>query len=371
MNTELKKLLRGKKACSPASHLWLKKSNGTMTKGAVQIGQGEYGKVFRGCINDKCEKYVVYKEIRTPSLSENTNNLPLAGFKQALDEFNPKMEFTIAKKLEGFGVPKMYLYKSCDGKDILYSEFIKGNEFRNWMLTKPTLESVKSVIAQVIYNLYRIHQKYPGFRHHDLHGGNVLVRPVSKKNIQIKLKDKTYTISNGGVEAVIIDFGFSVFPRIKNPLVNAGNYRDLGISRNSNKLYDVHYFLNSLYPFVRQPGSMTERRVKNFITSLLKNGYTNRTSEFVKNYRLRGNRGQNHSKVLPTFETVLSHPFFTGETPKVLPIPTMKSTKKVVIAPTKPKTPIDRNAAMARAIAVLKANKKKPQQRPRIIRARP
>jgi len=341
-----------------------------MTKGAVQIGEGGYGKVFRGCVDDKCEKYIVYKEIRTPSLSEKTNNVPLAKLKNVIDEINPKMEFTIAKKLEGFGVPKMYLYKSCDGKDILYSEFVQGNEFHRWMLTKPTLESVKSAMVQVIYNLYRIHQKYPGFRHHDLHLGNILVRPVPKKDIQIKLKDKTYTISNGGVEAVIIDFGFSVFPRIKNPLVNRKNYLNLGISRNSNKLYDLHFFLNNLYPFVRQAGNMTERKVKNFITSLFKNGYTNRTSEFVKNYRLRGNRGQNHSKVLPTFENVLSHPFFTGETPKVLPIPTMKSTKKVVIAPPKPKTPMNRDAAMARAIAALKANKKKPQRRPGVVRAR-
>lgn len=370
MNTELKKLLRGKKACSPASHLWLKKYNGTMTKGAVQVGQGQYGKVFRGCVDDECKKYVVYKEIKTPSLTEKMNNVPLAKVKNIFDEINPKMEFTIAKKLEGFGVPKMYLYKSCDGKDILYSEFIRGEEFSKWIAAKPTLESVKSAMVQVIYNLYRIQQKYPKFRHHDLHLGNILVRPVSKRDIQIKLKNKTYTISNGGVEAVIIDFGFSVFPRIKNPLVNAGNYRNLGISRNSNKLYDLHYFLNSVYAYVEKPRNMTERRVKNFITTFLKNGYTNRTSEFVKNYRLRGNRGQDHSKVLPDFETVLSSSFFTGEKPKVLPIPVVKSTKKVVVVPPKPKTPVNQKAAMARAIAVLKANKKKPQRRPGIVRAR-
>lgn len=27
MNAQVKKLLRGKKACAPASHLWLKKKN--------------------------------------------------------------------------------------------------------------------------------------------------------------------------------------------------------------------------------------------------------------------------------------------------------------------------------------------------------
>jgi serine/threonine protein kinase len=366
MNVELKKILRGKKGCSPASHLWSK--NG---KGTVQIGQGQYGKVFRGCVDEECKKYVVYKEIKTPSLTEKLNNVPLAKVKNIFDEINPKMEFTIARKLEGFGVPKMYLYKSCDGKDILYSEYVRGEEFAKWMLTKPTFESVKSAMVQVIYNLYRIQQKYPKFRHHDLHLGNILIRPVPKKDIQIKLKNETYTISNGGVEAVIIDFGFSLFPRIKNPLINTGNYRNLGISRNSNKLYDLHYFLNSLYAFVVKPQNMTQRRVKNFITSILKNGYMNRTSEFVKNYRLRGNRGQNHTSALPDFETVLSSSFFVGKKPKVLPIPNARPVQKVSIVPPKPKTPVNQKAAMARAIAVLKANKKKPQQRPRIVRRRP
>jgi predicted Ser/Thr protein kinase len=346
-NTILKKLLRGKKACSPAQHLMIKKPNGTMTKGSVKIGQGEYGKVYRGCVNDKCEKYIVYKETTDPSA---------------------KMEFTIAKKLEGFGVPKMYLYKNCDGKDILYSEYINGKEFNEWWKTEPTLETTKSVIAQVIYNLYKIHEKYPGFRHHDLHGGNVLVRPVPKKNIQIKLKNKTYTISNGGVEAVMIDFGFSTFPRIKNPLINSGNYRNLGISRNSDKLYDLHYFLNGIHNLVRKPRDRTERRVYNFITSLIPIGYTNRTSYVVKNYRLRGNRGQKHYKNLPDFETVLSKSFFTGEK-KTLPVPKTQPQPRVVVAPPKPKTPTDNKNAYARAVAIFKAGKVPPQpkKRPGIV----
>jgi serine/threonine protein kinase len=366
MNTELKKLLRGKKACSPASHLWLKKYNGTMTKGAVKIGEGQYGKVYRGCVDDKCEKYVVYKEIKTPSLSEKTNNIPLAGFKQALDEINPKMEFTIAKKLEGFGVPKMYLYKTCDKKDILYSEYINGKELAEWMLMQPTLPAIKSVMAQVIYNLYRIQKKYPGFRHHDLHTRNILVRPVPVKNMKIVLNEKTYTISNAGFEAVIIDFGFSVFPRIKNPLINFNNYKNIGISRKSDKHYDLHYFLNSIHDILRQPRTRTERVVKTFIENLLPVNYLMNKSNVVKNYRLKGNKTVNIN-----FEEVLSKPFFTGDKPKVLPITNVKPTKKVVIATPKPKTPVNKNAAMARAIAVLKADKKKVQKRPGIVRARP
>jgi serine/threonine protein kinase len=351
MNATLKKILRGKKACAPASHLWLKKKDGTMTKGAVKIGEGEYGKVYRGCVDDKCEKYIVYKEIKTPSL---TDNIPLAKYKNALDTINPKMEYTIAKKLEGFAVPKMYLYKTCDNKDILYSEYIRGQELNKWFETRPTLEATKSVMAQVLYNLYRIQEKYPGFRHHDLHGGNILVRSVPKKDIQIKLKDKKYTISNGGVEAVIIDFGFSVFPRIKNPLINTNNYKNIGISRKSDKFYDLHFFLNTMYGLTIQPHNMTERRVKSLVQSLLSPEYLDRMSEKVKMYRLRGNK----SHTIPSFETVLSKPFFTGETALQMVIPVKKSQPRVIIQAPKPITPVNQKAAMARAIAAMKAKPK-------------
>jgi hypothetical protein len=209
-------------------------------------------------------------------------------------------------------------------------------------------------MAQVLYNLYRIQEKYPGFRHHDLHGGNVLVRPVPKKDIQIKLKDKKYTISNGGVEAVIIDFGFSVFPRIKNPLINTNNYKNIGISRKSDKFYDLHFFLNTMYGLTIQPHNMTERRVKSLVQSLLSPEYLDRMSEKVKMYRLRGNK----SHTIPSFETVLSKPFFTGETALQMVIPVKKSQPRVIIQAPKPITPVNQKAAMARAIAAMKAKPK-------------
>ena len=361
MNAQVKKLLRGKKACDPASHLWLKKKNGSMTKGAVKIGEGEYGKVYRGCVDDDCKKYIVYKEIRTPSLSEKTNSQPLAKFKAALDEISPKMEFTIAKKLEGFGVPKMYLYKTCDKRDILYSEYVDGKEFREWMATQPSLSAIKSVMAQVIYNLYRIQKKYPGFRHHDLHGGNILVRPVPVKDMKIMGS----TISNAGFEAVIIDFGFSVFPRIKNPLINANNYKNIGISRKSDKHYDLHFFLNSVHNMVRQPRTKTERVVKTFIENLLPKDYLVNRSNVVQNYRLRGNKTVNLS-----FEKVLSKPFFTGET-VMIPATKPRPRPAIKIKTRKPITPVNKDAAKARAIAILKAGKAKPKKRPGIVRARP
>lgn len=364
MNTQVKKLLRGKKACSPSSHLWLKKKNGSMTKGAVKIGQGQYGRVYRGCVDDGCKKYIVYKEIRTPSLSEKTNNVPLAGFKKALLEINPKMEFTIAQKLENFGVPKMYLYKSCDKKDILYSELIDGEELGTWFINKPSLEAVKSVMAQVIHNLYRIKQRFPGFRHHDLHSGNVLIRSVPRKDIQIKVQNTKFSIPNGGVEAVMIDFGFSVFPRIKNPLVNESNYKNIGISRKSNEFYDLHFFLNTMYGLARRPANRTERLVKNYVESLFSKEYLGVKSTKIKMHRLRGN--VNHA--LPGFEAALTKPFFMGQNRETQVQKLIKNViKRPMVTPrlVAPKPRVNQvGNAKARAIAILKAAKQAPKKRP-------
>ena len=356
MNAEVKKLLRGKKACEPESYLWLKKN----VKGSKQIGEGEYGKVYRGCVDDKCEKYVVYKEIIMPKLSESNNNVPLARFKNLLN-INPKMEFMIAKKLEGFGVPKMYLYKSCDGRDILYSEYIDGKDMVMWMQSSPTLTAIKSVMAQIIYNLYRIQQKYPGFRHHDLHMRNILVRPVPEKDIQIKLKSGSYKISNGGVEAVMIDFGFSVFPRMRNPLVNDNTYKNLGITRNSNKHYDLHFFLTSLHNLAAVTNTRAGLATKIFIENLLAANLLVAQSSLVKNWRLRNKAD------IPTFETILTKPFFTGKKIQVA-IPSTPKRVPVVIAPPRYTSPVNKKEAIARAVAVLKANnkkKKRPLPRPR------
>ena len=201
----LKRILRGKKGCSPQEYL----------PSTEKVGSGEYGNVFKGNVNGNGKRYVAYKEVKLPG-----NNVTLAELQNYIKQNPARMEFTIAKKLKGFGVPENYIYKTCSDKVIIYMEYIDGVELRNWWKTNPTLEQQKSLIVQIIYNLYRIHKKYPKFRHHDLHGGNILIKKVPEKKIKVELNNKTYTISNGGIEAVMIDFGFSLFPHIKNPMIN-------------------------------------------------------------------------------------------------------------------------------------------------------
>jgi hypothetical protein len=171
--------------------------------------------------------------------------------------------------------------------------------------------------------------------------------------MKIKLSNKTFTISNAGFEAVIIDFGFAVFPRIKNPLINANQYKNIGISRKSDKHYDLHAFLNSIHAMVRQPRTTTERIVKTFVQSLLPDKYLVNNSNVVKNYRLRGNK-----TVKINFEDVLSRPFFTGEK-TVISIPKPKNPVVPIVPTKKIQSPVNKKAAMARAVAMMKVTPKK------------
>src|SRR5210317_2404239 len=117
---------------------------------------------------------------------------------------------------------------------------------------------------------------------------------------------------------------------------------------------------------VRQPRTRTERVVKTFIENLLPLKYLVSRSNAVKNYRLRGNKTVDIS-----FEEVLSKPFFTGEKKTVVSIPTTKPKSVTKIQAPKSKTPVNKEAAKARAVAILKAGKAAPKKRPGIVRARP
>lgn len=369
IESNLKKLLRGVKACSPGEYLkvpmFRKNLPPEMKPGkGVMLGQGEYGKVYRGSVNDNGRRYVAYKEIDT-----ERNNLGMAEF-----------EFKVAKKLKGYGVPDMYLYKKCKGLDILYLEYIEGEELQKWWKTEPSMEAMKSVMAQVLYNLYKIKEKFPGFRHHDLHGGNILVRPVTRKDITIKLPNKTYKIPNGGVEAVMIDFGLSSFPKITNPSIEDGSYKHVGISKKSHPLYDLHLFLNTVFTFVKYPQDKEERQIHNFIKSLIPDGHLGMENTYVTFYRLGPNFNQQHTKALPSFEKVLSRSFFTGELKTALnmiPKPKPKTKPIAPVSRARVKTPspklstVEKKNAIKRAAAILAGNKTKPkpvQRRPGVAR---
>ena len=317
---EVKKLLRGKKACSPKQELFSNKGiKIEKGKNLRMLGRGAYGAVFYGCLEDACKTQIAVKVTTEPSA---------------------KMEYRIADKLRGMGVPRMYHFKSCDDTDILYFEYIKGETLQEWMKRGQKVSAYRSLISQLIKNLKKIHEKYPKFRHHDLHWNNILV-----------LK---------GNKPIIIDFGLSTIDGVRNPDVVSGEFKNDGIYVGSHHMYDVLYILNIIYRYTKLS------KVKNFISDLFPAKYINSTNPWIKLGRLRP--GFSHG--LPTYDDILEHPFFRpGILRTILPRKRMIP-KKVVAPPQK----VGTVSAVRRARAVLQkeAEKKKvPPKRPGVTKVVP
>ena len=432
IESNLKKLLKGEKACVPEHFLKVPSYNSpTLRTGKGKpLSEGAFGKMYRGSINDNGRRYVAYKEIDT---SESTDGA---------FEF----EFKVAEKLKEFAVPEMYLFRKCPiqdktpkkvrkkngtlvqpkertkPKDILYMELLDGMPFNSWWQTNPSLDAIKSVIVQVFDNLYRINQKFPDFRHRDLHGGNVMVTrregsytwkvdlgrkvirndPGGSFRSRLGSPDiKKYKRTNAGVEATIIDFGLSYWSnRMPNPETKDGGYSGAGILGHGygpgTRYYDIHRFLYIIYVKVRNPGNAKERAIKNFIEELIPNKeFLEFNGKFTNQGYLLSDYHVALRENLPTFKTILTHPFLTGDKspnrPKTLanalkmiaPKPKPKTPVKVKTPKAKTKTPSPklstterkkkRNSAIKRAAAILAKPKAKPapRMRPGVVRPNP
>ena len=434
IESNLKKLLKGEKACVPEHFLKVPSYNSpTLRTGKGRpLSEGAFGKMYRGSINDNGRRYVAYKEIDT---SESTDGA---------FEF----EFKVAEKLKEFAVPEMYLFKKCPiqdktpkklrkkngtlvdlgafpkrtkPKDILYMELLNGKSFDSWWQTKPSLDAIKSVIVQVFDNLYRINQKFPDFRHRDLHGGNVMVSTNALKtqytwdvdlgrkvirndpggSFRSRLGSpdiKKYKRTNAGVEATIIDFGLSYWSRrMPNPETKDGGYSGAGIFGHGygpgTIYYDIHRFLYIIYVKVRNPGNTKERAIKNFIEELIPNKkYLEFNGPFTSQGYLVSSDWARQN--LPSFKTILTHPFLTGDKSPNRPKTLSEALKKIgamkVKTPPKIKTPKAKtktpspklsttekkkkmNNAIKKAAGILAKPKAKPvpRRRPGVVRPNP
>ena len=327
-----------KNPCQPAKHF----------KPLKKIGQGEYGVVYKGCLNSECKRILAIKQ--------SSNSL--------------QAEHNITNRLKNMGAASVYGLEKCNTEDFMYSEYLDGQPFDKWIVKeRPNAAVMKTTLKKLIHILKSLHKTHPTFRHNDLHSGNVMV-------------------VNG--EPRIIDFGMSAINGVPNPEIN--NQDSLrtgyGIFRGNHKMYDTHFFLNSLFSNIHRSKTTVEyKSVLDFIKRVLTNKYIGPSTSKVSNFRLKYN--QTHTD-LPTFDEILKDQYFTGVTPAkkmntvlkiigstrrppVVPIkpilkPKSKSPKKAATTPNRSA----KASAMKRAAAILAGRKdvKPPQKRPGLTRTR-
>lgn len=164
-----------------------------------KIGEGTYGKVYRGCYNKMCRyKYAAKK---------SEGNLSL--------EY--RIGMAVVKAAKG-GVVRPYGMHM----GVLFTQYIPIHSLNTKNFTK--------VLKKILRTLMNIQRIYPSFRHNDLSFNNVFV--------------------NAKDNAFIGDFGLANIEAdgLRNPMVRSGDFKKVyGIYPGNSPKFDIHFFLNSVY----------------------------------------------------------------------------------------------------------------------------
>jgi len=322
----------------------------------TKIGSGQYGDVFKACLNEKCQKKFAYKV--------SSSNL------RAEHNLTKKFLIGVGKK-HGANV---YAYEKCGTQFRMYSEFLDGQPLKTLL---PSLRKdpakLQSIVFQVLTILRTLKVNMPSFRHNDLHLDNVFV-------------------TNAGTKVRIIDFGLSFSKDIKNPEINSTNnkgsfLREYGIYRGNHPMYDVHFFLNSLYVSTYSREDRGYGDLLNFITSIfpVSSGYLGRVSPNIFSYRLRSvQKNTQNTREVTTFSKIFRHSYMNTEkvvSRKSVMKSILKSkprtvTQKTILTKTDIKTNKDGNVSMSKKLSnaakILKESKTKPlYKRPATSKAKP
>jgi len=119
-----------------------------------------------------------------------------------------------------------------------------------------------------------------------------------------------------------------------NPETADGGYEGAGIYGHGigpgTIYYDIHRFLYIIYVKVRNPGNAKERAIKNFIEELIPNKeFLEFNGKFTSQGYLLSDYHVALRANLPTFKTILTHPFLTGEKSPNRPKTLTEALKKI------------------------------------------
>lgn len=331
--------------CNPEKFLYLPDNNpislsieNSSSLGTKKIGQGAFGDVYMGCIDKECKKKVAIKIVINEDISH---------------------EYKIGKRISPYGGIKAYAIEKCNNVTFMYSEYANSGSLKSFL--KNNRNNIlpihfRTIVTQVLYNLYRIQKKYPSFRHNDLHADNVLINSTSPSRVKLyKVNNSTLKVHDIGIQALISDYGLSTVNGIKNPEVDKDPklfYKTKsGIFRGSHPMYDIHLFLNLLRQEIRILGIHNGMEVIQFIERILPREYLGVRSYKINDFRLRAQ--EEHPK-LPTFKQIFNDRYFSPYKKAVVPIDistiikrkvNVKIPQKSIVATKKTMNEIKRNLA--------------------------
>ena len=239
------------------------------------IGKGEHGTVYHACLNDACKmKFAVKVSNENLTAEHNLTKkfINMVGKNTAAD---------------------VYALEKCKNDTRLYSEFLEGQPFGKLLpKLKKDPRKIRSIVIQVLKILKTLHEKNSSFRHNDLHLENIFI--------------------TAGGKVRIIDFGLGFSSSIKNPEVNnSDSYLvPYGIYRGNPKMYDVHFFLNSLFNHRKHLDDSTRK----FIEDVIPVKYLGVNGLHIYAARLKPLKTGSILMNIPTYTRLFNHPYVKGST---------------------------------------------------------
>lgn len=245
----------------------------------------------------------------------------------------------------------VYALEKCKNDTRLYSEFLEGQPFGK-LLPKLNKDprKIRSIVIQVLKILKTLHEKNSSFRHNDLHLENIFI--------------------TAGGKVRIIDFGLGFSNSIKNPEVNnSGSYLvPYGIYRGNPKMYDVHFFLNSLFNHKKHLDDSTRK----FIGDIIPAKYLGVNGTHIYAARLKPYKAGSTLLNILTYTRVFNHPYIKGSTLsgilKTMPKMSQKTTPIIIKKKNKSPSSESMSAKLRKAKeAYAKSKQTTQKKRPGIV----
>jgi hypothetical protein len=183
-------------------------------------------------------------------------------------------------------------------QSVQMSEFCPNGTLLQYLKTmgpRITDTVLRDIIKNVLLGLYKIRQKYPEFRHNDLHLANVL------------LKER--------LGVVINDFGWSRLTKGAAETYSKNHESQYGIGPDTDERYDHHMLLADLLVYITST-SLKVPHTLEFLKTVIPEGYRGETDTMTRKRRLR--YGMNHSGIL-TVAKMLEQPYFKSTFPTPSP----------------------------------------------------
>jgi hypothetical protein len=284
----------------------IENSSTLIKKGTKKIGTGAFGEVFMGCIDKECTKKIAIKIVK--------------GYDELM-----KHEYKMGKRIAQFGGVKPFALRKCDKMTILYTEYANNGNLLDFLkINKDKLLPIhfRTIITQILHNLYRINKKYPTFKHNDLHLENILINTSKPSRVKIiRINNTQFKVHDIGLQTLISDFGLSMVKGTKNPEIDADPawyQKHSGISQNSHYLYDAHCFLTRMRAVIKGYGIQGGLETISFIERILPMEYLQKDSHKVYDHRLRVSP-LGHPD-LPTFKQIFNDRYFSPYKKAVVPL---------------------------------------------------